>query len=362
MLTTTFQGSSRGRRGGYAATESRRSSSPRSTRTSAICPALVAAPLRRLSLTTHRLKALGWDSSRRIRPTNTSSRPAARSGVGTSSTITPGAPAISSRTSSGVIGSRVCTLTASEWQIRTGTRTHVTATPIDSSSGILRVSNIILRSSSVWSSPSTKFPAAAITLKAIGSGLTSGRGGPVLATAQRRARLGVELVDRLLAGARDRLVGRDDETLDPGRPVNRRERHDELHGRAVGVGDHAAVALERVRVDLGDDERNVGIPPPGRGVVDHDGAGLDEPRRPLAGGAGAGREQRDVEAAQVRVVIEGRDGQAAVELTPRGSRGRERDDLRSREAALPQELEHGRPDDPGGADDGDTVGGTHRAS
>jgi hypothetical protein len=53
----------------------------------------------------------------------------------------------------------------------------VTATPIDSSSRILRVSNIILRSSSVWSSPAANEPAAPITLKPIGSGYTSG-GGP----------------------------------------------------------------------------------------------------------------------------------------------------------------------------------------
>ena len=59
-----------------------RASRPRSTSTSAIWTALVAAPLRRLSLTIHMLSARGWDSSRRIRPTNTSSRPAARSGVG----------------------------------------------------------------------------------------------------------------------------------------------------------------------------------------------------------------------------------------------------------------------------------------
>ena len=67
-------------------------------------------------------------------------------------------------------GSRVWMLTASEWPVLTGTRTQVTATPIDSSSRILRVSNIILRSSSVWSSPSAKLPAAPITLNAIGSG------------------------------------------------------------------------------------------------------------------------------------------------------------------------------------------------
>ena len=44
----------------------------------------------------------------------------------------PGVALSSSRASSADSGSRVCTLTASEWQTRTGTRTQVTATPIDS--------------------------------------------------------------------------------------------------------------------------------------------------------------------------------------------------------------------------------------
>ena len=77
------------------------------------------------------------------------SRSALRSGVGTSSSATPGAAPSSSRACSAESGSRVWMLTASACPIRTGTRTHVTATPIDSSSRILRVSNIILRSSSV---------------------------------------------------------------------------------------------------------------------------------------------------------------------------------------------------------------------
>ena len=55
-------------------------------------------------------------------------------------------------------------------ELRTGTRAHVTLMAIDSSPRILRVSNIILRSSSVWSSPSAKLPAPPRTLNAIGCG------------------------------------------------------------------------------------------------------------------------------------------------------------------------------------------------
>ena len=46
---------------------------------SAICTLLVAAPLRRLSLTTHRLRPRGWSGSLRTRPTNTASEPSASS-------------------------------------------------------------------------------------------------------------------------------------------------------------------------------------------------------------------------------------------------------------------------------------------
>ena len=44
---------------------------------------------------------------------------------GSSSTVTPGAARSSSRARSGESSSRVCTLTASEWPLTTGTRTHV---------------------------------------------------------------------------------------------------------------------------------------------------------------------------------------------------------------------------------------------
>lgn len=46
---------------------------PRFTNSSAHCTAFVAAPLRRLSATTHRHRAFGFDGSCRTRPTNVSS-------------------------------------------------------------------------------------------------------------------------------------------------------------------------------------------------------------------------------------------------------------------------------------------------
>src|SRR5215203_4994531 len=55
---------------------------PRSWSTSAICTALVAAPLSRLSETTHRCSPRSCDGSRRMRPTSTSSWPAAERAVG----------------------------------------------------------------------------------------------------------------------------------------------------------------------------------------------------------------------------------------------------------------------------------------
>src|SRR5262249_62251706 len=60
-----------------------RGSRLRRTSTSAICTALVAAPLRRLSATTHKFRPLATVGSRRTRPTKTSSRPSAASASGT---------------------------------------------------------------------------------------------------------------------------------------------------------------------------------------------------------------------------------------------------------------------------------------
>src|SRR5687767_8337475 len=70
--------------------------SPFSIKYSAICTALVAAPLRRLSLTIHIFKVLGWLSSLLNLPTSTSSLSCASIGIGycclegSSTSTTPG--------------------------------------------------------------------------------------------------------------------------------------------------------------------------------------------------------------------------------------------------------------------------------
>ena len=126
----------------------------------------------------------------------------------------------------------------------TGTRTQVAEIAIDWSPRILRVSLISLRSSSVWSSPGAKLPGVRERVEGDLVGVGVGRGD--LALVQQRVRLVEQLVDGPLAGARDGLVGADHEPLDAGRVVQRLERDDHLHRRAVGVGDDPAVAVERL--------------------------------------------------------------------------------------------------------------------
>src|SRR4029077_10888531 len=129
----------------------------RSRRISAISTAFVAAPLRRLSETTHsaRPRSPGIDSSRRTRPTKISSCPAAlvASGYswapGSSWTTTPLTAAKSSRARSGVIGSRVSTWTASEWLTNTGMRTAVQEMRSSGRPRILRSSETTFHSSLV---------------------------------------------------------------------------------------------------------------------------------------------------------------------------------------------------------------------
>ncbi len=97
---------------------------------SAICTALVAAPLRRLSPTTHMLSACGCDRSSRSRPTNTSSRPSARKRRWHVLEDQAGASASSCRASSTLRSAHASgALTDSEWPTRTGTRTQVTRDP-----------------------------------------------------------------------------------------------------------------------------------------------------------------------------------------------------------------------------------------
>ena len=65
-----------------------------------------------------------------------------------------------------------------------------------------------------------------------------------------------------------------------------------------GIGDDALVPGQVVRVDLADDERDLGVHPPGRRVVDDGGAALGRFGGEAPGGIAAGAEERDVDAVE----------------------------------------------------------------
>ena len=103
---------------------------------SAICTPLVAAPLRRLSATIHSARPFVRESSRRIRPTNTSSLPEASSGSGVAIVGRVVDHAHTRRRGqqlARVVGAtaarRVSIQTASEWPRHTGTRTRWPRSP-----------------------------------------------------------------------------------------------------------------------------------------------------------------------------------------------------------------------------------------
>ena len=83
------------------------------------------------------------------------------------------------------------------------------------------------------------------------------------------ADLALELGDRVAAGPADALVRVHDDPLDPDRIADRHQHRDELHRRAVRVGDDALVERRIVGVDLADHERHAWLHPPGARVVDH---------------------------------------------------------------------------------------------
>ena len=125
---------------------------------------------------------------------------------------------------------------------------------------------------------------------------------------QRVERLGlaVELVHAVLAGAGDRLVGRDDDALDGGVVMQGLEGDDELRGRAVRVGDDALLldVAHGLGVHLRDHEGHVGVVAPGGGVVDHDRALRGDAGRPFLGDLAAGGHEAEVHVGEI-VGVEG---------------------------------------------------------
>jgi hypothetical protein len=160
-------------------------------------------------------------------------------------------------------------------------------------------------------------------------------------------------------GPGDRLVAGDVQAGQAGLRVQRAEDRHGGHGRAVRVGDDApGHVVDVARVDLRDDERDLGVLPPGAGVVDHGRPGLGEAGGVLTGGAATGGEQGDVDALQVlgggRGDVLDDDLRAAeLDLGAGGpGRGEEPDGVR-RELALGEDGAHDAADLAGRADDGE---------
>jgi hypothetical protein len=144
------------------------------------------------------------------------------------------------------------------------------------------------------------------------------------------------------------------------RAMDRRERDEHLHRRAVRVGDDAVllVAGDRVRIDLGDDQRNVVAIAELRGVVDDDRAGLRRARRVLARDRRAGGEERDVDAVEIVIgEILHRDlAVAERHLAARRALARQRHEFADREIAFLEDRQHHLADRAGRADHRHVVG------
>ena len=168
-----------------------------------------------------------------------------------------------------------------------------------------------------------------------------------------------QLVHRLLAGARHRLIGRHHHALDLGAVMQRLQHHHELGGRAIRIGDDVLLGESGhgVGIDLGHDERHVGVVAPERRVIDDHAAGRADSRGPLLGDGRARRHQREIDAAKVELF----EVPAFQPLIAEGDLDAHRpargdgEHLVGRELALGEDVEHLAPDISGGADDSDFV-------
>ena len=164
------------------------------------------------------------------------------------------------------------------------------------------------------------------------------------AAVEQRGGLGRELVYRLLAGARNGLVGADVDPLDSNGVVDGLQGDQHLDGRAVRVGDDAAVAVvgDLRRVDLGHDERDVVLVAELGGVVDHDATRGGRLRRVDRRHAGPRGEQADLRAGEVELGQVTDRNVAALKPDRLAGRAAARQgvELAHRELALLQDLDH----------------------
>ena len=314
----------------------RRRAGSRSTSSSAIWTALVAAPLRRLSETIQRSIARSLPGSRRMRPTKTSSRPAASIAIGyaaAAGVVDDGhAGRRGEQLARALRGELVAGLDVDGLRVA-GDDRDPDAGGADPDRGVTEDLAGLVDQLALLVGVVVAVGEAARLRQDVEGDLVRVDVADGVAPVEHRPRLLQQLVDRRLAGPRDGLVGRDHQPLDPGLVLERLERDDHLHRRAVRVGDDPPVALGGVGIHLGDDERHVVVHPEVAGVVDDHGARLDEARRPLGADRPAGRGEDQVEALDRVLAQPAADelGAVPLDLAAGGALGGEGDDLRRRE-------------------------------
>ena len=173
-----------------------------------------------------------------------------------------------------------------------------------------------------------------------------------------RPDLALELGQGVGAGARDGLVGVDDDPLEADGVAQRHQDRRELHRRAVRVGDDPGWPSRSSGLTC-DTTSGIGrVHPPRRRVVDDGRAAGDRGGRELGRDVGAGREERDVDALERVGDRLGDLERAAVDGhgPPGRSPGGEQPQLTDREFPFVEDLDHRPSDDAGGSDDGDGQG------
>jgi hypothetical protein len=141
--------------------------------------------------------------------------------------------------------------------------------------------------------------------------------------------------------------------------MERRGSHQTDDGRAIRIRHNSTLSQPDVghglRVDLGDDERHLGVHPERRAIVHHDGAAGDGGGAVLTADTPAGAEERDIDAVErpgrgevlhgVLPVLEG-------DALPGGPLAGEEAEAAVGEVPVGDDAEELLPDGAGGADDG----------
>ena len=167
---------------------------------------------------------------------------------------------------------------------------------------------------------------------------------------ENTAALFEQFVHPVFARARHRLVGGHDHALDLGAVVQRLQRHYQLRGRTVGIGDNVAlfVTVDRIGVHFGHDQRHVGVHAVQRRIVDDHTACGGGARRVDFGRARSGGEQRDIPPGEIEIIdvlyFEHLPGFAEFDLAALRTRRGQRGNLVDRKRAFGQDVEHFAPD------------------